>query len=114
MRRLRTSVPEKIQQTLLPVFQDQREQPEVRMACVSMIFYTQPQQAILDQIVFSVLNDRSQNVRSFVLTAVDSFSKSASSAERQIAQHLKAALKMIKMTPDQLRASRKYRVPIYA
>jgi hypothetical protein len=37
LRRLRTSMPEKIQQALLPVFQNQRELPEVRMAAFSMI-----------------------------------------------------------------------------
>jgi hypothetical protein len=113
LRRLRTSVPGKIQQTLLPIFQDQREQPEVRMAAVSMILYTHPAQAILDQIVFSVQNDRSQNVKSFVLTALDSLSRSPAAAEQQIAKHLKAALKIVKVTPEQMRASRKYRVPIY-
>jgi hypothetical protein len=113
LRRLRTSVPEKIQQTLLPIFQDQREQPEVRMAAVSMILYTHPTHAILDQIVFSVQNDRSQNVKSFVITALDSLSRSPAAAEQQISKHLKAALKIVKITPEQMRASRKYRVPIY-
>lgn len=32
LRRLRTNQPEKIQQTLLPIFLNQREQPEIRMA----------------------------------------------------------------------------------
>jgi len=113
LRRLRTSQPEKIQQTLLPIFQDQREQPEVRMAAVSMILYTQPSAVILDQIVFSVQNDRSQNVKTFVITALESLSKSPVAAEQHIAQHLKAALKFVKITPEQMRASRKYRVPIY-
>jgi len=76
LRRLRTSQPTKIQQILLPIFQDQREQPEIRMACVSMILYTRPSQVILDQIVFSIQNDRSQNVKSFVMTALESLSKS--------------------------------------
>jgi hypothetical protein len=113
LRRLRTQQPEKIQQILMPVFLDQREAPEIRMAAVSMVLYTQPLTSILDQIAFSVQNDRSQNVKSFVLTALDSFSRSPVSAERQIAQHLKAILKLTKITPEQMRASRKYRVPIY-
>jgi len=113
LRRLRTTKPQKIQQILLPIFQNQREQPEVRMAAVSMMLYTQPSQVILDQIVFSVQNDRSQNVKTFVLTALESLSRSPVAAEQQIAQHLKAALKFIKLAPEQMRNSRKHRVPIY-
>jgi len=113
MRRLRTGQPQKIRQALLPIFQNQRELPEVRMAAFSMIMYTHPEKSILDQLTFTTINDRSQNVKSFVLTAMDALSKSPSSAEQEIANHMKAALKMIKMEPEQLRSSRKYRVPVY-
>jgi len=113
LRRLRTSMPQKIRQVLLPIFQNQREEPEIRMAAFSMILYTHPEKSVLDQLTFTTINDRSQNVKSFVLTAMESLSKSPSSAEQEIANHLKASLKMIKMEPEELRSSRKYRVPIY-
>lgn len=44
---------------------------------------------------------------------MEALSKSPSSAEQEIANHLKASLKLVKMEPEQLRSSRKYRVPIY-
>jgi hypothetical protein len=113
MRRMRTGKPEKIRQALLPVFQNQRELPEVRMAAFSMIMYTHPEKSILDQLTFTTINDRSQNVKSFVLTTMDALSKSPSSAEQEISNHMKAALKMVRMEPEQLRSSRKYRVPVY-
>jgi len=113
LRRLRTSVPHKIRQTLLPIFQNQREQPEIRMAAFSMIMYTHPEKSILDQLTFTTINDRSQNVKSFVLTTMDALSKSPSSAEQEIANHMKAALKMVQLEPEELRSSRKYRVPVY-
>lgn len=47
------------------------------------------------------------------MTALESLSKSPVAAEQQIAQHLKAALKFVKLVPEQMRNSRKYRVPIY-
>jgi hypothetical protein len=113
MRRLRTSMPQRIRSTLMPLFQNQREQPEIRMAAFSMIVYTQPEKSVLDQLIFITINDRSSNVKSFVLTAMESLSKSPSSAEQMIANHLKASLKMIKLESDELRSSRKYRVPVY-
>jgi len=113
MRRMRTGLPQKIRQALLPVFQNQRDLPEVRMAAFAMIMYTQPEKSILDQLTFTTINDRSQNVKSFVLTSMDALSKSKSSAEQEVASHMKAALKMVKMEPEQLRSSRRYRVPIY-
>lgn len=113
LRRLRTSMPHKIRQILLPMFQNQREQPEIRMASFSMIMYTHPEKSILDQLTFTTINDRSQNVKSFVLTTMDALSKSPSSAESEIASHMKAALKMVKLEPEELRSSRKYRIPVY-
>jgi hypothetical protein len=113
LRRLRTSLSDKIRQTLLPIFQNQREQPEIRMASFSMIMYTQPEKSVLDQLTFTTIHDRSQNVKSFVLTTMEALSNSPSSAEQEIASHLKAALKMVRLEPEELRSSRKYRVPIY-
>jgi len=113
MRRLRTGHVQKIRQVLLPIFQNQRELPEVRMAAFSMLMYTHPEKSILDQLVFTTINDRSQNVKSFVLTTMESLARSPSSAEQEAANHMKSALKMVRMQPEELRSSRKYRVPIY-
>jgi hypothetical protein len=89
------------------------EQPEIRMACFSMIMYTQPEKSMVDQLIFTTLNDRSQNVKSFVISALESYAKSPSSAEQEVGNHMLAALKMVKITPEEMRASRKYRVPVY-
>ncbi|KAI6231775.1 hypothetical protein M3Y95_00417100 [Aphelenchoides besseyi] len=113
MRRLRTSMPHKIRQVLLPIFQNQREQPEIRMAAFSMIMHTLPEKSIIDQMTFTVISDRSQNVKSFVLSTMEALAQSPSSAEQQVANHLKSALKMVKINGGQLRSSQKHRVPIY-
>ncbi|KAI6215598.1 hypothetical protein M3Y94_00403700 [Aphelenchoides besseyi] len=97
MRRLRTSMPHKICQVLLPIFQNQREQPEIRMAAFSMIMHTLPEKSIIDQMTFTVISDRSQNVKSFVLSTMEALAQSPSSAEQQVANHLKSALKMVKI-----------------
>ncbi|KAI6209112.1 hypothetical protein M3Y96_00186500 [Aphelenchoides besseyi] len=113
MRRLRTSKAHKIRQALLPVFQNQREQSELRMAAFSMIMYTHPEKAVLDQMTFTVISDRSQNLKSFVMSTMEALSQSPNSAEQEVANHMKSALKMIKITPDEQRPSRRYQVPIY-
>ncbi|KAI6235354.1 Vitellogenin-6 [Aphelenchoides besseyi] len=113
MRRLRTSMPHKIRQVLLPIFQNQREQPEIRMAAFSMIMHTLPEKSIIDQMTFTVISDRSQNVKSFVLSTMEALAQSPSSAEQQVANHLKSALKMVRINGAQLRSSQKHRVPIY-
>jgi hypothetical protein len=112
-RRLRTSMPQRIRQALMPLFMNQRETPEIRMAAFSLIVYTHPDKSILDQLTFTTINDRSQNVKSFVLTTMEALARSPSSSEQDIANHMKAALKMVKLEPEELRSSRRYRVPIY-
>lgn len=63
LRRLRTSQPEHIRRVLMPLFQNQRQEPEIRMAAFSMIVYTHPEKSVLDQLVFTTIHDRSQNVK---------------------------------------------------
>lgn len=113
LRRLRFLMPRKIQRILLPIFQNTREHPQVRMAAFSMIMNTQPEQQCVDQITYTLAKERSQQVASFVYTTMQALSKSKVPAQQQLAQHLKSALKLAQIDEAQLRGSRKYQVPIY-
>jgi hypothetical protein len=118
LRRLRAVMPEKIQRVLMPVFQNTRERPEVRMACVSQIMATLPEKPILDMIGLVLIREPSRQVKSYVYTAMKSYSESPIRMERELAQHLKALLKMAGINEEDeevlLKGSRHYRIPIYS
>jgi len=117
-RRLRAIMPKKIQRVLMPVFQNSRERPEIRMAAISMILPTIPEKHMLDQIAFTLLKEPSRQVRSFVYTVMNSLSESPIEPEKKLAEHLKALVKMVDITEEEerelVRGSRFYRVPIYS
>jgi hypothetical protein len=46
LRRLRAQMPAKIQAILMPLFQNDREQPELRMAAFSQLMNTMPSQVL--------------------------------------------------------------------
>ncbi|KAH7729940.1 VIT-2 protein [Aphelenchoides avenae] len=114
LRRLRHQMPHKIHRMLMPLFENNREQPEVRMAAFAMIMHTIPEQSIMDQITYALLRERSENVKSFVVTTSEALAQSTIPAEKEMAKHLKNALKMAKIEGENLRSSRQYRVPIYS
>jgi hypothetical protein len=113
LRRLRDVMPRKIQRVLLPIFQNTKEQPEVRMAAFAMIMHTQPEQPIVDQISFTLTKERSKQVQSYVYTTMTSLSQSQVPCKQQLAKHLKNALKLANVDESTLRSSLKYQIPIY-
>jgi hypothetical protein len=76
LRRLRAVMPEKIQRVLMPIFQNVRERPEVRMACISQILSTIPAKPILDMIGLTLIREPSRQVKSYVYTAMKHLSSS--------------------------------------
>ncbi|CAD5217142.1 unnamed protein product [Bursaphelenchus xylophilus] len=115
LRRLRTVMSQEIQNTLLPIFLNQREQPEIRMTAFSMLMHTRPQRALLDQITLPMIMERSQQVKSFVISTMEALAASPVSHERQLAAHLQSSLKMVKADSQYWtrRASSAIRIPIY-
>jgi len=118
LRRLRAVMPQKIQRILMPIFQNVRERPEVRMQALSQILATFPENAILDQIGFTLLREPSRQVRSYVHLAMTTLSKSPIEDEMELAKHLKALVKLAGITEEDeetiLRGSRYYRIPVYS
>jgi hypothetical protein len=118
LRRLRNVMPHKIQRVLMPVFQNVRERPEIRMMAVSQILATFPQNQLLDQIGYTLIRDSSRQVKSFVYGAMKQLSQSPIDTEMKVAQHLKTLLKLADITEEDaetlLRGSRYYRIPVYS
>jgi hypothetical protein len=118
LRRLRAQMPHRIQRILLPIFQNVRERPEIRMACISMILPTIPDKNMLDQIVYTLLKEPSRQVKSYVYSAMVHLSESPISIEKELSKHLKSLLKLAGITEETeqefLRGSRFVRVPFYS
>ncbi|KAI1725330.1 lipoprotein amino terminal region domain-containing protein [Ditylenchus destructor] len=103
MRRLRSQMPRKVQRVLLPILQDTRDHPAVRMMAFNMIMQTTPQQPILDQVVYTLSKERNPHVQSLMYTVL-----------KLIARHLKNMLMLTNVNEESLQASRMYQLPIYS
>jgi len=118
LRRLRAVMPQKIQRVLLPIFQNTRERPEVRMMAASQILATFPENPTVDQIGYTILREPSRQVKSYVYKAMKELSQSPIEAEKELAEHLKTLLKLADITEEDeetlIRGSRYYRIPVYS
>lgn len=88
------------------------------MQSLSQILATFPENSILDQVGFTLLREPSRQVKSYVYLAMKQLSKSPIEAEQELAQHLKALVKLAGVTEEDeevlLRGSRFYRIPVYS
>ena len=84
LRQLRSVMPRKIQKILMPVYKNQQELPELRMAAVAQIMQTQPERAVLDQLAQQLTNERSVQVTSFVYTLLRTFANSTNPCEIRV------------------------------
>lgn len=76
LRRLRNKMPRKIQRILLPIYQNIREFPHIRMAAFTMVMQTLPEQNVIDQITFTLIKESSEQVKSFVYSTMQSLTRS--------------------------------------
>lgn len=114
LRRLRTKMSRKIQRILLPVFQNTRDQPTVRMAAFAMIIHSNPDRAVLDQVTYTLAKERNPQVQSIVYTALKALTKSKIPSQQQIANQLKTSLKLANVDEQTLQASQVWHIPIYS
>jgi hypothetical protein len=99
LRQLRSVMPRKIQKILMPVYKNQQELPELRMAAVAQIMQTQPERAVLDQLAQQLTNERSLQVTSFVYTLLRTFANSTNPCEIRVAEDLQLALRHARTLP---------------
>jgi HEAT repeat protein len=84
LRRLRTQQPQQIQQILLPIYQNARDQPQVRTAAFAILMYTKPQQSVLDQLVYTIANEPNKQVQAFAYRTMKMLANSRSPVDQQM------------------------------
>lgn len=84
LRRLRNQMPRKIQRILLPIYENHRELPQIRMAAFTMTMQTMPEQQVIDQITYTLIKENSEQVKSYVYTTMQSMSKSKMPMQQEL------------------------------
>jgi hypothetical protein len=106
LRELKDEMPKKIQRVLMPVALDRREYPSIRSAAVYMLFQTQPERPILDQLARNLINEPSHQFAAFVYTKLNTYANSTNPCEQQLATDCKLALRQAKRVSSGLGYSR--------
>lgn len=96
LRELNDEMPKKIQRVLMPVALDRREYPSIRSVATYMLFQTQPERPILDQLARNLINEPSKQVAAFVYAKLNSYANSTNPCEQQLATDCKLALRQAK------------------
>jgi hypothetical protein len=129
LRRLNNYMPRKIQQILLPIFQNGREQPEVRATAFDILLSTHPGPAVVDQLVFTISKEANRQVQAFAYRQMKALTRSKNPIEQEMsvllggkfqaflsfrARHIKNALKLGMVDEQTLRNSGQWQVPVYS
>jgi len=84
LRGFRNQLPRKVQTMLLPLFLNNREIPEVRMAAFSMIINTLPNKQVVSQLAYQMIRERSKHVLSFIYNTMKSLSQSKNPVQAEM------------------------------
>jgi len=106
LRELKDDMPKKVQRVLMPVALDRREYPTIRSAAVYMLFQTQPERPILDQLARNLISEPSHQFAAFVYTKLETYANSTNPCEQQLATDAKLALRQAKRVSSGLGYSR--------
>lgn len=77
LRNLRTDMNRRIQRILLPLVQNRREHPEIRMNAIFQLLHSRPDKSVLDYIMLEMLRESNTHVKTFVNQLVREMSKNA-------------------------------------
>jgi hypothetical protein len=61
---------------LLPIYQNTREQPEVRTAAFAILMYTLPQQSVVDQLIYTIGHEANRQVQAFAYRTMKAMANS--------------------------------------
>jgi len=115
LRRLRVEMPIKIQTILMPIFMNDREQPELRMVAVSMVMQTLPSPKVIDQIVYALTKERQKHVLSFTYNMLKSIAQTKNHLPKEmVSKHIQSALKLLNVDDKALSISGRLQLPIYS
>lgn len=68
----------------MPIYQNQRERPEVRMTAVWQVLKTLPEQQIVDQIAKTISRERSTHVASYVFSYLNGLANTTNPCEKKL------------------------------
>lgn len=114
LRQLRTQMPRKVQQILMPLYKSRSEQPEIRMSAVFHIVHTLPSRMVIDQIVEQLNKERDLEVASFTYSLLQSFLNSENPCERKMSEDIEIALHMIKEETRKQFSARVAHMPLFS
>jgi len=96
LRPLTRSVPKKVQKTLMPIAMNRREYPTLRSAAAYIVFQSNPERSILDQLAHNLINEPSHQFAAFVYTYMQAQANSTNPCEKQLSTNMKLALRHAK------------------
>ncbi|KAF8353577.1 hypothetical protein PRIPAC_95200 [Pristionchus pacificus] len=105
LRKLRSVLPRKMINILMPVFKNIREHPEIRVAAFHQIMQTVPEKNIIDQIIYQLEKEPSTQVHSFVYSSLEQYSRSEIPCEKRMADYCKHALRTLRTQPRKMVSS---------
>jgi hypothetical protein len=120
MRRIRHHWPEKVQEAVLPLYENIDEKPEIRMTAFELIMKCRPSKPIVDQIIFTMLKDKCEEVQGFVYSIMKTAAKSPVPEERECADHLRNVMKLAQIDEQEFErkqsktASRRYTAQFFS
>ncbi|KAF8354017.1 hypothetical protein PRIPAC_95640 [Pristionchus pacificus] len=105
LRKLRSVLPRKMVNILMPLYKNIREHPEIRVAAFNQIMHTVPEKSVIDQITFQLDNEPSTQVYSFVYSTLEQYSRSEIPCEKSMVDSITSALRSIRSQPRKLLSS---------
>ncbi|CAD6200013.1 unnamed protein product [Caenorhabditis auriculariae] len=82
LRLLNVVMPRKIQQLLMPIYKSRQQPVQVRMSALNQILRSKPEIAVLSQVADQIKQERSQQVRSFTISMLQSFADNQSPCQK--------------------------------
>ncbi|GMT35754.1 hypothetical protein PFISCL1PPCAC_27051, partial [Pristionchus fissidentatus] len=114
LRKLRTVMPRKVQSILLPLYKEERESVEIRVAAFHHVMHTMPSRLIIDQIVSQLESEPSSRIASYVLSTLQSLSRSELPCEADLARDIHHSLSLVRRESVRLMDSRSIRASFYS
>ncbi|CAK5111849.1 unnamed protein product [Meloidogyne enterolobii] len=113
LRRLFTKQPRTIQQILLPIFLNNREDAYVRSSALTTLLRTQPEPSVIDQIVYSMRQEPNKRVKASTYQTLKMLAESRNPVDQQVSKHVKNALKSVNIDNEDMKNYKLWQIPAF-
>lgn len=113
LRRLFTKQPRTIQQILLPIFLNNREDAYVRSSALTTLLRTQPEPSVIDQIVYSMRQEPNKRVKASTYQTLKNVAESRNPVDQQVSKHVKNALKSVNIDNEEMKNYKLWQIPAF-